>query len=105
MTFYAVSIGLVIVGAIVGALIVWLVMHRQAEQARSAYEQGAAQAEALRDKVTALTADLAAEQADKRHLQEQLTKQMQEAEQMQQRLTTEFENIANRVLKQRQEDF
>lgn len=105
MTFYAVSIGLVIVGAIVGALIVWLVMRRQAEQAQSAYEQGVAQTEALRDKVTALTADLAAEQADKRYLQEQLTKQKQDAEQMQQRLTTEFENIANRVLKQRQEDF
>ena len=103
-------------GALVGAVVVWLVMRKQV-----------ADADALREKVTALTADLATAEADKRHLQELLDKQQREAEQaqdkhkqdleqlqakqqqelehMQQRLTAEFENIANKVLQQRQEDF
>ncbi len=93
------------VGALLGAIVVWLVMRKQL-----------ADTDALRDKVTALTADLAAAEADKRHQQELLDSQLrqaehvqekhkQELEQMQQRLTAEFENIANKVLQQRQEDF
>lgn len=102
-------------GIALGALVVWLVMRKQWEQARTLYDQGAADTAALRDKVTALTADLAAAEADKRHLQQLLDKQLaeaqaaqqkhlQELDEMQKRLTTEFENIANRVLHQRQED-
>ncbi len=102
-------------GIALGALVVWLVMRKQWEQARALYDQGAADTAALRDKVTALTADLAAAEADKRHLQQLLDKQLgeaqaeqqkhkQEIDEMQKRLTTEFENIANRVLHQRQED-
>lgn len=102
-------------GIAAGALVVWLVMRKQWEQARALYDQGAADTAALRDKVTALTADLAAAEADKRHLQQLLDKQLgeaqaeqqkhkQEIDEMQKRLTTEFENIANRVLHQRQED-
>lgn len=83
-----------VVGALVGALVVWLVLRKQL-----------ADTDALRDKLTTLTAQLAAAEADKRHQQEQLDKQMEEAKQMQQRLTTEFENIATKVLQQRQEDF
>ena len=107
---------LFVAGIVSGAVAVWLVMRRQL-----------ADTSALRDRVTALTAELATAEADKRHLQELLDKQHQEAEaasqkqlaeaqaaqekhkqelaEMQQRLTTEFENIANRVLQQRQEDF
>lgn len=107
---------LLVAGIVSGAVAVWLVMRRQL-----------ADTSALRDRVTALTAELATAEADKRHLQELLDKQHQEAEaalqkqlaeaqaaqekhkqelaEMQQRLTTEFENIANRVLQQRQEDF
>lgn len=107
---------LFVAGIVSGAVAVWLVMRRQL-----------ADTSALRDRVTALTAELATAEADKRHLQELLDKQHQAAEaasqkqlaeaqaaqekhkqelaEMQQRLTTEFENIANRVLQQRQEDF
>ncbi|MBR0309788.1 MAG: DNA recombination protein RmuC [Paludibacteraceae bacterium] len=107
---------LFVAGIVSGAVAVWLVLRRQL-----------ADTSALRDRVTALTAELATAEADKRHLQELLDKQHQEAEaasqkqlaeaqaaqekhkqelaEMQQRLTTEFENIANRVLQQRQEDF
>ena len=116
MTIYVVSIVMLLIGAIVGAVIVWLVMRKQSEQSRALYEQNMSDTVALREKVTALTAELATAQADGRHLQQQLDKQLSEAQaaqeqhkrelaEMQQRLTTEFENIANRVLQQRQEDF
>lgn len=116
MTIYVVSIVLLLIGAIVGAVIVWLVMRKQSEQSRALYEQSMSDTVALREKVTALTAELATAQADGRHLQQQLDKQLSDAQaaqeqhkrelaEMQQRLTTEFENIANRVLQQRQEDF
>ena len=107
---------MLLIGAIVGAVIVWLIMRKQSEQSRALYEQSMSDTVALREKVTALTAELATAQADGRHLQQQLDKQLSEAQaaqeqhkrelaEMQQRLTTEFENIANRVLQQRQEDF
>ncbi|MBQ7531609.1 MAG: DNA recombination protein RmuC [Paludibacteraceae bacterium] len=83
-----------IAGAATGSVVVWLVMRKQL-----------ADTNALRDRITSLSAELAAAEADKRHQQEQLDKQLQEAQQMQQRLTTEFENIATKVLRQRQEDF
>ena len=116
MTIYVVSIVMLLIGAIVGAVIVWLVMRKQSEQSRALYEQSMSDTVALREKVTALTAELATAQADGRHLQQQLDKQLSDAQaaqeqhkrelaEMQQRLTTEFENIANRVLQQRQEDF
>lgn len=116
MTIYVVSIVMLLIGAIVGGVIVWLVMRKQSEQSRALYEQSMSDTVTLREKVTALTAELATAQADGRHLQQQLDKQLSEAQaaqeqhkrelaEMQQRLTTEFENIANRVLQQRQEDF
>ncbi len=116
MTIYVVSIVMLLIGAIVGAVIVWLIMRKQSEQSRALYEQSMSDTVALREKVTALTAELATAQADGRHLQQQLDKQLSDAQaaqeqhkrelaEMQQRLTTEFENIANRVLQQRQEDF
>lgn len=83
-----------IAGAAIGAVVVWLVMRKQL-----------ADTNALRDRITSLSAELAAAEADKRHQQELLDKQLKEAQQMQQRLTTEFENIATKVLRQRQEDF
>lgn len=83
-----------IAGAAIGAVVVWLVMRKQL-----------ADTNALRDRITSLSAELAAAEADKRHQQELLDKQLKDAQQMQQRLTTEFENIATKVLRQRQEDF
>jgi len=104
VVFVSLVVGLV-VGAVLGVLAMWLGLRKPL-----------AQNEDLREKVTSLTAELAASEADKRHQQELLDKQLEEAqrlqekhrqelEQMQQRLTTEFENIANKVLQQRQEDF
>ena len=93
MEILAACIALVI-GALLGAVAVWLIMRKPL-----------AQTEELRDKVTSLTAEVAVAEADKRHSQELLDKQKQELEQMQQRLTTEFENIANKVLQNRQEEF
>ncbi len=83
-----------VVGAAIGAVVVWLVTRKQL-----------ADTNALRDRITSLSIELAAAEADKRHQQELLDKQLKEAQQMQQHLTTEFENIANKVLQQRQEDF
>lgn len=93
MEILAACIALVI-GALLGAVAVWLIMRKPL-----------AQTEELRNKVTSLTAEVAVAEADKRHSQELLNKQKQELEQMQQRLTTEFENIANKVLQNRQEEF
>ena len=93
MEILAACIALVI-GALLGAVAVWLIMRKPL-----------AQTEELRNKVTSLTAEVAVAEADKRHSQELLDKQKQELEQMQQRLTTEFENIANKVLQNRQEEF
>lgn len=44
-------------------------------------------------------------QTEKTFLQEKLDLQVQQTEDLQKRLTTEFENIANRVMKQRTEEF
>jgi len=94
MEYVGICIGLLVLGVVIGAIIVWLAMrHSLADTA------------ALRDKVTSLTADLAAAKTDERHQQELLQKQKEETEQLQKRLTAEFENIANKVLQQRQEDF
>lgn len=93
MEILAACIALVI-GALLGAVAVWLIMRKPLVQT-----------EELRNKVTSLTAEVAVAEADKRHSQELLDKQKQELEQMQQRLTTEFENIANKVLQNRQEEF
>ncbi len=65
MDVLIVSIAIGVVGALMGALIVWLVV---------------------------------------RHQQNMHDKRQQELAEMQQRLTTEFENIANKVLQQRQEE-
>lgn len=56
------------------------------------------------EQIRQLTAELAAAQADKQNMQEKLQKQLEEAEQMQKRLTTEFENIANRLMQKQQEE-
>ena len=96
---------------LLGALLTFLIMRsRQArtdaqlhileEQLSKAEKQLTEQTEQIRQ----LTAELAATQADKQNMQEKLQKQLEEAEQMQKRLTTEFENIANRLMQKQQEE-
>jgi DNA recombination protein RmuC len=51
--------------------------------------------------VTSLAAQLAAEQERGKHAQERLEQQKAELDEMQKRMATEFENIANRLLAQR----
>ena len=97
---------------LLGGLIVFLVMRgRQSGlevQLSIAKEQLAKAEETIRQQaedIRTLTAQLATAEADKQNLQEKLEKQLKEAEEMQKRLTVEFENIANKVLQQRQEEF
>ena len=53
------------------------------------------------DQATRLSADVAREQQRGRDLEERMEHQKAELEQLQQRMSTEFENIANRLLSQR----
>jgi len=53
----------------------------------------------------ARAAEIAMQKATIGHLTEKIENQMREMEELQKRLTTEFENIANKVLKQRTEEF
>lgn len=53
------------------------------------------------EQATRLSADVAREQQRGRDLEERLERQKGELEQLQQRMSTEFENIANRLLSQR----
>ncbi|MBP8945017.1 MAG: DNA recombination protein RmuC [Paludibacteraceae bacterium] len=50
-------------------------------------------------------AEIAVLNNDLQHLQEKLENQKKELEELQKRLTTEFENIANKILKERAEEF
>lgn len=59
----------------------------------------------LTQQLQELLAQISALKAEKNFLQEKLEKQIQQTEELQKRLTVEFENIANRVMKQRTEEF
>ncbi len=109
MTLYII-IG--VVALLLGGLIVFLIMRGKQSgldaQLSMAKEQLAKAEENIRrqaEEIRSLTAQLATAEADKQNLQEKLEKQLKEAEEMQKRLTAEFENIASKVLQQRQEEF
>lgn len=61
--------------------------------------------ESLNSQLTRQVADNASLVERNSHLQETLEKEKHELEDMQKRLTTEFENIANRIMKARTEEF
>lgn len=63
------------------------------------------QIDALRDENVLKGQQMARYEADFVHLKEKLDVQKQEMEQLQQKFTTEFENIASRILKQNTADF
>ncbi|HLN72100.1 MAG TPA: DNA recombination protein RmuC [Prolixibacteraceae bacterium] len=63
------------------------------------------QIHALREENALKSQQLARDEADFAHLQEKLEVQRREMDQLQQKFTTEFENIASRILKQNTADF
>lgn len=109
----------ILIGLIIGIALGWFIASRKGDGAaqtaellrashleeKAALQQQAAQAQARAEAAThdgaELKAALAAEQERGRHAQQRLQEQKAEMEQLQARLTTEFENIANRLLSQR----
>lgn len=79
------------------------------EQVAEGWQQRAAEESSKNQQLTQqlqeLLAQVSALKAEKNFLQEKLEKQIQQTEELQKRLTVEFENIANRVMKQRTEEF
>jgi len=79
------------------------------EQVAEGWQQRAAEESSKNQQLTQqlqeLLAQISALKAEKNFLQEKLEKQIQQTEELQKRLTVEFENIANRVMKQRTEEF
>ena len=109
------SIILTIVIAFLTALLGFAVAYFMSNKVRSAHSVVQAQLEAktleaqnLLAEVQALRAQLAEKltllatvEANNAHLKEQLTVQKSEVEELQKKLTVEFENIANKILKER----
>ena len=60
---------------------------------------------AERDKNEILNRNLAEAQTDLRNMQERLENQAKELEQLQKKFTTEFENIAGKILKENSKEF
>lgn len=79
------------------------------EQVAEGWQQRAAEESSKNQQLTQQLQELLAQistlKAEKNFLQEKLEKQIQQTEELQKRLTVEFENIANRVMKQRTEEF
>lgn len=68
-------------------------------------EEMLAQLQQLRNENSQQSQRLARDEADFANLQEKLEVQKKEMEQLQQKFTTEFENIASRILRQNTQDF
>lgn len=103
---------LCIASLLLGVLITWLIMRMrsaktEAELAISREQTIKAEqsVEALTVELRTMTSELAKATADNENLKERLAKQLEEAQDIQKRLTVEFENIANKVLQQKQEEF
>lgn len=109
----------ILIGLLIGIVLGWFIASRKGDGAartaellrashleeKAALQQQWAQAQARADASAQEGADLkaalAAEQERGRHAQQRLQEQKAEIEQLQARLTAEFENIANRLLSQR----
>ncbi|MBQ9705105.1 MAG: DNA recombination protein RmuC [Paludibacteraceae bacterium] len=94
-----------------GALLTWLLMRSRQSATKALLNQALEQAEKTESaqavqtaELRRLSTELATAEADKRNLQNKIDEQTAQTEQLQKRLTTEFENIANRVMQQRQEE-
>ncbi len=80
-------------------------LQTELQATKNTAEQWQQKADLQEEKLRQLTISLAGAQTDNRNLQDKLDTQKQELQDIQKQLTTEFENIANRVMKQRQEEF
>lgn len=61
--------------------------------------------EQLRSRLELTSSDLSASQQTNKHLQTKLEEQKQELQQMQERMKTEFENLANKILEEKSQRF
>lgn len=82
-----------------------LLSEQVAEGWQQRAEEESSKNQQLTQQLQELLAQISTLKAEKNFLQEKLEKQIQQTEELQKRLTVEFENIANRVMKQRTEEF
>ena len=82
-----------------------LLSEQVAESWQQRAEEESSKNQQLTQQLQELLAQISTLKAEKNFLQEKLEKQIQQTEELQKRLTVEFENIANRVMKQRTEEF
>ncbi|MBO7234669.1 MAG: DNA recombination protein RmuC [Paludibacteraceae bacterium] len=68
-------------------------------------EEESTKSQQLTQQLQETLTQISALKTEKNFLQEKLDNQIQQTEELQKRLTSEFENIANRVMKQRTEEF
>lgn len=82
-----------------------LLAQQSAERWQQKAEEESSKSQQLTQQLQEELTQIAALKTEKNFLQEKLENQIQQTEELQKKLTTEFENIANRVMKQRTEEF
>ena len=81
------------------------ILEDRLEKAKEVFSQQKNELEIEREKVEKLTSETASFQANNNHLSEQLQTQKKDLEDLQKKFTTEFENIAHKILKQNSNQF
>lgn len=105
-----------IVGILIGAIAVWFIVSSKfkgetgrIEERSSLLEKEKSNLEnhlnLERQKVIDLNSRLSASQSDYNNLQQKLTEQKLEVEELQQKFTKEFENLANKIFKEKTDEF
>lgn len=105
-----------IVGLLIGAIAAWLIASSKfkGESGRVEERSVILEKEKLniennltseRQKVLELNSKLSALQSDYNNLQQKLTEQKAEVEELQQKFTKEFENLANKIFKEKTDEF
>lgn len=82
-----------------------LLAQQSAERWQQKAEEESSKSQQLTQQLQETLTQISALKTEKNFLQEKLDNQIQQTEELQKRLTSEFENIANRVMKQRTEEF
>ena len=82
-----------------------LLAQQSAERWQQKAEEESCKSQQLTQQLQEDLTQIAALKTEKNFLQEKLENQIQQTEELQKKLTAEFENIANRVMKQRTEEF
>jgi len=115
----AIGIGGVLLGLLLGALgVQWWAERRlsaahsdsavqvsRAEQFSAEREDARSALESEREKSYALTTRLATAEADVHHLRQRLEEESRRLQEMQKQFQTEFENLANRILEEKSQQF